>query len=565
MSKSPRLVAAAVLAVGAGCLALVPAAPPAAAASGTFANPAPVLVPAGAPGTTVGNAAPYPSAITVTGLTGLVTDVDVTLDHLGHARPDDLDVLLVAPSGASVVLMSDACGATAVEDATWTFDDDAPTAMPDASPPDGCAGSDYRPSAYDAASDTWPAAYPSPHGATLSSLEGTNPLGTWQLYVRDDAGSAIGDLEAGWGLSITTGPADVAVPGTGTTGVAAPYPRAIPVADTGVVTDVDVVLGGVTHQHPDDLDVLLVSPTGQKVVLMSDVCGSFDVADRTWRFDDEAPAPMPDTGSTDVCPAGSYRPTNVGSETMTAPAPPGPYAGAMSAFDQQYANGAWLLYVQDDGNGDAGFLVDPPALAVTTRPRAETWFSTATATATEGSPATLTITRSAATALLPATVIVASAEGTAGPGDFTPFTTAVAFAAGQTQQVLQLATTADAVLEPAESFTVSLSAPTGDASIAAPSTATVTIVPPTPVNTTLKKRPPKRTTSRKATIAFAATVAGSTFECKVDQGPWRSCTSPLRLKKLSVGKHTVTVRASAGGGADPSPLTVTWRVRGPRG
>src|SRR5689334_24815951 len=49
---------------------------------------------------------------------------------------------------------------------------------------------------------------------------------------------------------------------------ASPYPSTIAVAGmTGVVTRVTVTLLGLTHPFPDDLDLLLVSPTGQKSVL----------------------------------------------------------------------------------------------------------------------------------------------------------------------------------------------------------------------------------------------------------------------------------------------------------
>jgi hypothetical protein len=72
-------------------------------------------------------ASPYPSEIAVGGLTGPITDISVTLHRFGHARPDNVDILLVSPSGKGVILMSDACGITGVEDFTWTFSQSAPT------------------------------------------------------------------------------------------------------------------------------------------------------------------------------------------------------------------------------------------------------------------------------------------------------------------------------------------------------------------------------------------------------------------------------------------------------
>ena len=53
------------------------------------------------PTSTVGDgvASPYPLPISVSGLTGTVTDVNLVLPGLTHSGPGDLDVLLVGPGG----------------------------------------------------------------------------------------------------------------------------------------------------------------------------------------------------------------------------------------------------------------------------------------------------------------------------------------------------------------------------------------------------------------------------------------------------------------------------------
>src|SRR5687768_15705733 len=53
-------------------------------------------------------AIPYPSTITVSGLTAAVHKVTVRLNNISHNGPDDLDILLVGPQGGYVMLMSDA-------------------------------------------------------------------------------------------------------------------------------------------------------------------------------------------------------------------------------------------------------------------------------------------------------------------------------------------------------------------------------------------------------------------------------------------------------------------------
>jgi len=332
-------------------------------ASGTFTNAGFITIPAGAPGTTSGNAAPYPSTIFVSGLGGSITDVNVMFDEIGHTHPDDLDIIVVSPSGDSTILMSDACGSTDFDDFDWTFDDEASTLMPD-SPAGACVEFFYKPSSYDGASDTWPAAFPGSHGTTLSRFDGENANGTWSLYVRDDAGSDVGDIELGWSITITTGPFVALIPGSGTSGNASPYPYTVNLqTPLGVITDVNVMFDGLTHSHPDDLDIAVVSPDGAATILMSDACGSFDIASYIWRWDDEAAALMTDNGSTNVCSPFNNRPTNYGiGDSWLAPGPGAITTASLATFDGEAAIGQWKFYIVDDAGSDAGFLINPPVI-----------------------------------------------------------------------------------------------------------------------------------------------------------------------------------------------------------
>ena len=104
---------------------------------------------------------------------------------------------------------------------------------------------------------------------------------------------AIGDI-TGSGSSYTN-TAAILIPGTGTSGPASPYPSNIAVAGfTGTVTKVTVTLKQLSHTFPDDVDVLLVGPTGQTVILMSDATGSTDWVGQTYIFDSAASALLPD-------------------------------------------------------------------------------------------------------------------------------------------------------------------------------------------------------------------------------------------------------------------------------
>jgi len=63
-----------------------------------------------------------------------------------------------------------------------------------------------------------------------------------------------------------------------------------------------------------------------------------------------------------------------------------------------------------------------------------------------------------------------------------------------------------------------------------------------------------------ASFSFTSTIAGSTYECKLDSGPYTACTSPYTTGTLSSAEHTFTVRATADGITDPDPPSVTWLV-----
>jgi len=98
------------------------------ATGATFYNPTNILInlPVGPPGVS-----PYPSPITVSELFGSITNVTVTISNLSHTVPDDLDILLVGPSGQRMLLMSDAGGSNAISSVRLTFSDDASAILPD--------------------------------------------------------------------------------------------------------------------------------------------------------------------------------------------------------------------------------------------------------------------------------------------------------------------------------------------------------------------------------------------------------------------------------------------------
>jgi hypothetical protein len=79
--------------------------------------------------------------------------------------------------------------------------------------------------------------------------------------------------------------------------------------------------------------------------------------------------------------------------------------------------------------------------------------------------------------------------------------------------------------------------------------------------TTLRRKPPHKTSDRTPTFRFAADEAGSTFQCKLDSRPFKTCRSPFTAKRLSLGRHTFKVRARDDSGRlDPSAATYRFKV-----
>jgi hypothetical protein len=77
-----------------------------------------------------GDATPYPSTVTVAGVTGTITNVAADIFNLSHTFPGDIQILLVGPTGANVVLMANCCNDSDAVDVDLTFDDAAASQLP---------------------------------------------------------------------------------------------------------------------------------------------------------------------------------------------------------------------------------------------------------------------------------------------------------------------------------------------------------------------------------------------------------------------------------------------------
>lgn len=423
----------------------------------------------------------YPSQIFVSGLTGTISRVSVTLSNVTHANPDDFKLLLVGPTGVQIVLLGNVGGSSAINSVTVTLDDAAASLLPDVGP---LTTGTYKPSFVASSTPVFPAPapggpynQPSPAGvATLASVfNGSSPNGTWSLYVVDDiAGNGSGSIGA-WGLAFTTsgdapttttlaaavnpslvgqsvtftatvrkssdntavtvgtvtfregatvlsGPValngsglatfDTSALAEGNHVVSADYngsPGAFNISSGNATQTVDnltlvsgtmfcntgaiqvvsgqtpnvypsrlnvsglspnfcrisVTISNLAIDSPDDVELLLVSPTGAKFVLLSDAGGgSPSVNNVTLAFSDDAASLVPDAGPMT---SGSFRPTDVSSTpaSFPVPAPASPYlhpaptgvATLNGAFVGSNPNGYWSLYAVDDVPGGQALTI----------------------------------------------------------------------------------------------------------------------------------------------------------------------------------------------------------------
>lgn len=160
-------------------------------------------------------------------------------------------------------------------------------------------------------------------------------------------------------------PTPITIP---TQGMATPYGSDIVVSNVvGNITKLEVTFSQFSHDYPGDVDMLLVSPSGKKMVVYSRAGDSGTNSDFTAgatnitiTFSDSAvfslpfPYPLisipftPGDYSTSIPPAAAF-PT---------PAPQGPYNTpvAMSNFNGDSPNGTWSLYVYDFMPPDGGVI-----------------------------------------------------------------------------------------------------------------------------------------------------------------------------------------------------------------
>jgi subtilisin-like proprotein convertase family protein len=298
-----------------------------------------------------GQASSYPSTVNVSGLEGVITDVQVNLLNFTHTAPDDVDLMLVAPNGRKVVLMSDVGGANSVSNLSLLISDGAASSFPDSG---ALSSGTFRPTNFEAG-DAFPAPAPAgaPTGSMLSTFDGADPNGNWQLYLVDDTGANAGSISGGWHLFLQTSTDAIGLPDVG---AGSPYSSNKQISGLlGTVSKVTVTLTNFSHVSPDDVDLMLVAPNGRHVTLLSDVGGTTEVGGLNLTLDDAALSGMQDGGP--LAP-GTFKPTDFEpGDPFPGPAPAGPPTGnTLAAFFGSAPNGQWKLFAVDDTGANAGAI-----------------------------------------------------------------------------------------------------------------------------------------------------------------------------------------------------------------
>ncbi len=173
------------------------------------------------------------------------------------------------------------------------------------------------------------------------------------------------------GLSVTL-PSARAITVSNTTALTTPdsgnaslYPSPVTISGAvGKITAVRVTLRNITHNFPDDYDILLVGPGGQSAILMSDGGGSNVLNNVTVTFSEAAGSSLPDSAPIIT---GTYRPANHGGATDAfPPAAAQSYSSSLTVFNNTSASGTWKLYVVDDNAGNTGTIAGGWTLEVDT-------------------------------------------------------------------------------------------------------------------------------------------------------------------------------------------------------
>ena len=224
-------------------------------------------------------AAPYPSKIVVAGMPGAVSKVTVNLNDLTHGNPTNIDALLIGPGGQTAIIMSNAGGFAGITDVTLTLDDFAANSLPDGMSAAAIVTGTYQPANYRPGLAVFvppcPQSVPSASSA-LSAYNGTNPNGTWSLYIMDHKITSAGNIAGGWELTTITDACATPSP--------TPSPTLTPAA-TATFTPTATTTGTATDTPtPTATATATFTPTATSTATFTPTATSTDIPDVTFHL-----------------------------------------------------------------------------------------------------------------------------------------------------------------------------------------------------------------------------------------------------------------------------------------
>ncbi len=174
-----------------------------------------------------------------------------------------------------------------------------------------------------------------PFSFTASATSGQTISATFQLQDGGvNRGLAVFNFTVGQAANNFANPSTIII--NDDDGTATPYPSMINVSGlVGLVTKATVTLTNLSHTYPCDIDILLVSPTGQKSYLMAKCGSSYTINNVTLTFDDTASNTLPQFSQ---IVSGTNHPTSYAVVTPPFPpalTPPAPYLHQLVGLYQQ--------------------------------------------------------------------------------------------------------------------------------------------------------------------------------------------------------------------------------------
>ena len=272
-----------------------------------------------------------------------------------HPCPRELAVLLVHNGTDAYPLMYNAGGCRPMEGTTLMLDsrDAAAPREPAPGAPPCCTLFSAGLSGY-GTMPTFPEPAPKSARVHATMPDLVTIDGTWSLYVIDTGGKGRGIID-GWAITFTTlmryeQGRTIEVPGSKADGRPRQYPIEFDLSnvnpDLRVVPEHLVVSFDLEHERPRDLQIVLESPTQQRVVLMANAGGLTGIR-KTMVFVadfDNTPKVPYDTPLTERV----YRAGGAYDRVFLAPpAPDPPYQLSFNAFQGIPLAGIWKLWVYD--------------------------------------------------------------------------------------------------------------------------------------------------------------------------------------------------------------------------